>query len=310
MKGLDVCRAYFEEYGRIFLDSCGEKAGRLACALTGSGSECMGYDDSVSRDHDFDPGFLVLLPGEEDVSSREEFSICRAYDALPDEFMGLSRSRPQLRGRRGVLRAAEFFADRTGTPDGGMSLDAWCFVPSYAVGEAVNGEVFYDPSGFFTRAREKLAHMPEDARRKRLAGQLALMSQAGEYNYPRTLAHGERQAAQLALYRFCESAAACAFLAADRYMPYYKWWMRALREIEGMEELPEMLDFLLTNDNMEETVPIKREVMENVMQLVLGAVRRSGLSRGEGPGLQDAASDVNEGIRDAALRGRSLLYAV
>ena len=310
MKGLDVCRAYFGEYGRGFLSACGDAAGRIACALTGSGSECMGYDDGVSRDHDFDPGFLVLLPGEDEVSSREEFLISRAYDALPDSFMGLARSRPNLRGRRGVLRAEEFFRDRTGTGDGALSLEQWCFVPASAVGEAVNGEVFYDPSRFFTRARERLSRMPEDARRKRLAGQLALMSQAGEYNYPRLLAHGERQAAQVALFKYCESAAAAAFLAAGRYMPYYKWWMRALRETEEVRELPDMLDFLMTNDNMEETVPIKRDVVEQASRCVLGAVRESGLARGEGLSLQDWAARVNDGIRDAGLKARSLLYAV
>ena len=69
MNGLELSREYFESFGRPLLEN--DFSGLLpyvAVGLIGSGSECLGFDDEVSRDHDFEPGFCIFLPGEETVS--------------------------------------------------------------------------------------------------------------------------------------------------------------------------------------------------------------------------------------------------
>ena len=58
MKGLELARDYFERCGRPMLErDFPELMPFLAAGLCGSGSECFGWDDEVSRDHDFEPGF-------------------------------------------------------------------------------------------------------------------------------------------------------------------------------------------------------------------------------------------------------------
>ena len=116
--GMTLSRRYFEEYGFPMLTAqFPEVLPFLAAGLCGSGSECFGYDDAVSRDHDFEPGFCLFLPDESVVDRRTAFLLERAYASLPSEFMGISRSRLQPAGgaRHGVIRTSSFFLEKTGT---------------------------------------------------------------------------------------------------------------------------------------------------------------------------------------------------
>ena len=54
----------------------------LAAGLTGSGSECFGFDDEVSRDHDFEPGFCIFIPNDTVPERRDAFLLERAYAKL------------------------------------------------------------------------------------------------------------------------------------------------------------------------------------------------------------------------------------
>ena len=132
MKGLELSRAYFRECGLpVLREQFPDVLPQLAFGLAGSGSECLGFDDEVSRDHDFEPGFCIFLPGEDEVGRRTEFLLERAYAKLPKEFMGLRRAMIQPVGgaRHGVIRMENFFLEKTGTPDGLLSADQWFTVP-------------------------------------------------------------------------------------------------------------------------------------------------------------------------------------
>ena len=63
MKGIELARSYFNEYGKAMLEEdFPEQHHLIAVGLVGSGSECLGYDDDISTDHDFEPGFCIFLP--------------------------------------------------------------------------------------------------------------------------------------------------------------------------------------------------------------------------------------------------------
>ena len=64
MKGLELAKAYYEEYGRPMIrEKFPDYEGRIAVGLAGEGSECFGYDDEISRDHDFEAGMNTWESG-------------------------------------------------------------------------------------------------------------------------------------------------------------------------------------------------------------------------------------------------------
>ena len=313
MNGLELSRAFYETYGAPMLrEQFPQLLPYLAAGLAGGGSECFGYDDEVSRDHDFEPGFCLFLPGEDVVDRRQAFLLERAYAKLPREFAGVKRGLMQPVGgpRRGVLRTAEFFAEKTGAPDGVLTLGQWLQTPEHALAEAVNGELFFDGYGEVTRIRQGLAAYPEDVRKKKLAGQLLLMGQAGQYNYLRCIRHGETGAAQLAAAEFVKSAMAAVFLLNRVYQPYYKWSFRAMRGLPRLALLAELMEYLLTTDNEPEQAEQKYDVMESVAADVIDELTEQSLTKAVCGDLEKHAYSVNDGIEDPALRNAHILTAI
>ena len=313
MNGLELSRAYYEQYGEPMLrERFPQLMPLLAAGLAGSGSECWGYDDEISRDHDFEPGFSLFLPGEDVVDRRTAFALERAYAALPKEFMGLKRAMlaPVGGARHGVLRTADFFREKTGSADGNLSLMEWLTLPEYLLAEAVNGEIFADGLGEVTAIRDRLRHRPADVRLKKLAGQLLLMGQSGQYNYRRCLLHGETGAAQLAVAEFVKSAMAAVFLLNDIYQPYYKWSFRAMRALPRLSITAELLEYLLTTDNEEETASEKYAVMEGIAADIIGELQAQSLTQAVCGDLAKHVYCVNDRISDAQIRNLNILAAV
>lgn len=313
MKGLEISKAYFEEFGLPMLEEqFPDVLPLIAAGLFGSGSECLGYDDDVSSDHDMEPGFCIFLPGEDKVDRRTAFLLERAYAKFPREYGGLRRSlmSPVGGARHGVFRTAEFFAEKTGSSDGILTNGQWLSLPEQALLECINGEIFTDQYGEVSLIRQRLAFYPEDIFKKKLAGQLLLMAQSGQYNYARCLKHGENAAAQLAVNEFVKSTISAIFLLNRRYQPYYKWSFRALRELPKLSILAELLEYLLITDNGGDMAEEKYNVIEGICSDVTDELMEQDLTDAVCGDLEKHAYSVNDRIADPELRNLHILSAV
>jgi hypothetical protein len=136
------------------------------------------------------------------------------------------------------------------------------------------------------------------------------MGQSGQYNFDRCMRRGERAAAGLALGEFVTSALKCIFLLKKRYMPYYKWSFRALRELDVQASLYDGLEFLLTGDSSDAAVARKKAVVEEICSAVAAEARAQSLTDYTGDAMEGYAYSVNDRIEDGEIRNLHVLFAV
>ena len=308
MKGLEISKRYYLEYGeRMIADRFPELAERVAVGLAGEGSECLGFDDEVSRDHDFEPSFCIWLTDED--FEKYSFALARAYSSLPREFLGLKRGTDTPTGgeRRGVMRTSDFYTRFLGTPGVPVSYRDWLRIPEHALAAATSGEVFRDGLGEFSAVRETLlAGYPDDVKFKKLAAYLIFAAQSGEYNYERCLAHGERGAAQFAVFTFVKNIVAAVYLLNGAYMPFYKWVFRGMSRLTALSDISEVLEFLISSGNSENEANAKKGIIADVSRLVLTEAAKRGYINDPSVPLEAAAYEVNSLVRSPDLRNDSV----
>ena len=313
MKGLKLSKKYYEEYGKPMLqEQFSEIEHLIAVGLVGSGSDCYGYDDDISHDHDFEPGFCLFLPDESIIDEKTFFNLERAYSKLPKEFCGYKRSlvKPVGGSRNGVFRTSDFYNKKIGSPDGELTIEQWFSLPDYALAEATNGEIFEDDFGEFTEIRNKLLNMPQDILLKKLAGNLLIMAQSGQYNYPRILNRGETASAQLSLFEFSNAAMKSYFFLKGKFMPYYKWQFRALRDLPNGEFIADSLEFLISTDNSTDNANIKNEIINSVAEEIIDILKRKGITKATCNDLEKHAYSVNDFIKNGDLRNSHILSGI
>lgn len=294
MKGLDLSRAYFEEVGRPALEAnFPHLFPRMAVGLAGEGSECFGFDDELSRDHDWGAGFCIWMTQTD--FDAYGWDVQQLYDALPhDERFPLRKDTPEGQGRVGVLSVPNWYHRYTGSPTGPRSLSQWRAAPEFFLATAVNGAVFHDPLGEFSAIRNHIMNFyPEDVLLKKLAARCAVMGQAGQYNAPRCLARGEVVAVRLALAEFSRAAMSAVYLLNHRYAPFYKWMHRGLLGLPLLSQIHPLLA------QLSEDTP---QIVEQICTLIAEELRRQGLSDCESDFLPDHSPHLMARIRDPELR--------
>lgn len=329
MKGLELSRRYYQEVGEPALRArFGDRVSRFAAGLVGEGSECFGYDDSISADHDYGPGFcLWLTPEDYEAVGKEAQAV---YDSLPGEFLGVPpRKETASAGKRvGVWEISAFYAQFVGPFQPPRTGREWLCLREDKLAEAVNGQVFCDPLGEFSRIRRALGgYYPEDVRIKKIAARCAVMAQAGQYNYARCMRRGDSVAASLALGEFLRAALSLLYLLNRTYCPYYKWQFYGLKRLReknlGTFCLPGAVSQLerLAQAGAQDaawTDPAginpwvnrrdeKVDIMETICAMVVGELQNQGLTQGDDPFLQNHLGDIMGCIRDRELRSCHVL---
>lgn len=309
--GLKISEVFFEEYGLPMLEkNFAEYKDEIAAGLVGQTSECFGYDDYISRDHDYAPGFCLWLP--EELKKMIGDDLQKAYDELPvEEFIlihradvGMAEPSNIMTGARshrvGVHSIEEFYFEHTGMTTAPVTTQEWLATPMMHLSEAVNGKVFRDQSDEFSAIRNVWAGFyPEDLIKKKVAADLAMAGKTGQFNYVRSIKRGDVGAAYCCVTEFIYKITAALFLLNGRYMPYYKWRFRAMKEFTTLSCVAEPL--LKLSQMSEEESPSKVDLIEEISGSIVKELVKRGWSSGYSDYLLDNAKLVMKTISDTEI---------
>ena len=238
--GLALSREYYEAFGiPMIREQFGEYEDRIAVGLAGRGSDCFGYDDALSRDHDWGPGFCMWV--SDGTYEAIGDALQAAYDALPANFQGFCRA-PRVNGknRRGVIKISEFYRSLVGA-DTYEGID-WRSVSDASLAAAVNGQVFRDDEGIFSAFRDRLQQgYPEDILYLKLAESAAKFAQAAQYNFPRMHKRGDSLTAQMMLWDGVREAMKLQHYIEGKFPPHDKWLRHSLLQSEAGREAEGLL---------------------------------------------------------------------
>lgn len=306
MQGLELAENYYNHYGRpMILEKFNDYKSRIAVGLVGDGSECFGFDDEFSRDHDWGPSFCLWL-------TKKDYQIIGTalqteIDKLPQDFAGYGPRQVSAYGdkRVGVFETGSFYQRFIGLDRLPASLDEWLRIPEDALAVCTNGKVFYDQLGEFTRFRNGLKEFyPDDVRLKKIAARCMSIAQFGQYNFRRCVIRQEYVAANYAQAKFCSDVISLVFLLNREYKPFFKWMHRAMRclPILGEYVYTAVHGIVTTTDHDQ-----KYSLIEEICTALRGEFQCQGLSDSASDFLLDHGPLIQQKIENPNLRARNIL---
>jgi hypothetical protein len=305
MKGLELSEKYFERYGRPMID---EKFSgfrdRVAAGLAGDGSECFGFDDELSMDHDWGPSFCLWLT--KDDYQKIGAGLAAELEKLPQSFEGYPPRNVSAFGKNrvGVFAIGFFYRNYIGIDHLPASLGQWMRISENRLAACTNGKVFCDGLGAFTGFRNGLKQFyPEDVRLRKMAARCVSIGQYGQYNFRRCFKRGEYVAASYAQAKFCADMISLIFLLNREYTPFFKWMHKALKKLPVMGEYAHRVikEIVLVSDSER-----KYLLIEEICEKVIEVMRQQKLSDSNSDFLIDHGEALRLKIEDPDLRGMSV----
>jgi hypothetical protein len=253
--GLKLSRLFYETEVKPILDQAFPHL-RHSAALIGWGSEVLGFDTPISRDHHWGPRVLLFLSETDSPKWRDKVSEVLSNE-LPYSFKGYSTnfSTPEPNGVRHPVRITSgpvnhmvntytvrsLFQSRLGFDlKRRITTADWLSFPQQRLLELTGGEVYYDGLGQLLKARQRFEYYPRDiwlymmaAQWTRISQEEAFVGRAGDV--------GDELGSQIVAARLVREIIKLSFLLERKYAPYSKWLGTAFSRLAIARDLSPIL---------------------------------------------------------------------
>jgi len=276
LDGVSLARAYYRDVVEPLLSArwpgLGHAAGRL-----GSGSDVLGLDDAMSRDHDWGLRLTVLVDRSRlrQVDDYLTAALPQLFEGWPTRFATTWDS--TVRHRIEVNTPAGFAASRLGlTPSGPLTVLDWLCLTGQSLLEVTGGAVFADSQGEITDIRRRLAWYPDDvwcyvvaAAWARIAEELPFVGRTGF--------RGDDAGSRVIAGRLAQTAMQLGFLLERRWPPYPKWLGTMFATLPGAGSALPALQAALAADTWQR----RQEMLVTALGALHDQQRTTGLPTGD-----------------------------
>jgi hypothetical protein len=249
---------------------------RYAAGRLGSGSDVLGLDDAMSRDHDWGCRLTLLVDAPDrdavpQISGLLEQQLPESYQGFPVRFpVTWDSSRAH---KIEVATVADFAASRLGVdPTGEMSAVDWLVLTGQSVLEVTAGPIFIDRTAELARVRATLRWYPPDVERYVLAAGWQRLSQqmplAG-----RTAVRGDELGSRLLSAQLADDLVWLAFALSRQWPPYAKWRGTAFQALAIAADLAGSLAACTTAPDWRD----RESGLAEACEVLLGVQRARGL---------------------------------
>ncbi|MDB5541422.1 MAG: hypothetical protein JWQ89_3149 [Devosia sp.] len=264
MQGIELSRRFYFDVVRPWLSSAAPGLQHSA-ALVGYGSELLGLDDEMSRDHNWGPRVHLFIDrgSFDDHAHRlvSEFSTAAPTHFLGEPIGWRSRPHPPASGKDavGVLEHGLEIHTLEATLERLLAVRSvdnlgplhWLGFAEQRLLAFTGGAVFHDDDKRLTSARTALAYFPDDVwlykiacQWRRIAEEQAFVGRAGQV--------GDDLGSRVVASRLVRDVMRMAFLLGRRYAPYSKWFGSAFGKLPFAEILSPLLQRVLLAERWQE----------------------------------------------------------
>lgn len=251
IKGLELCEDFFSECAKPVIDKYFPDL-QYSAGLIGYGSDVLGYDDEVSRDHMWGPRFYMFL-SENDIDKKDEI-FNKFAENLPYIYLGYSVNfsepdpndcgvqHPQFidSGKVNPLIFIQtfdkFLIDEIGTADlDNIEPLDWLAFSEHRLLSLVSGKLFVDKLNI-RKLTEKIKFYPNDVKLYLIASQWNII--ASEQAFVKRCGEVDDEiGSQIICARIAERLMRLCFLYKDTYAPYSKWFGTAFNKLNIDENI-------------------------------------------------------------------------
>ena len=330
--GLALSKAYYHEIIRPILSKDHPQL-TYSAGLIGFGSDVIGLDTAMSRDHMWGPRMVLFLPAEnfEDQKNAIDQTL---QNKLPHSFQGYPTSfgKPDAVGVRlfeeknagpvyhliEITTITSYFDYQLGAERWQNPNPAdWLTFSEHILLSLTTGEIFHDELGLES-IRKKLYYYPHDIWLYQMAAAWSQIAQEEPF-VGRTGTVGDDLGSAILTARLVNVCMRLAFLQEKQYAPYSKWFGSAFQRLKSANTLLEPMQAALSANNWQnrekQLCLIYEKLLNNHNKLGLGAALEPKCSSFHGRPYQvihgeRVAEQITSLIADPALKGLNTFGSV